>query len=476
MKIIFLIISFLSLFWLSYGNEINSNNLTWWNIKCQNLNKKYTINWPEIIKNNINTIYNVKWIKNINWEIIKNKKIILTEKWTNFKHNFIIPWNIILQANFNTWNCNVVINKNIHIYKTIIISILEKENDIVSSLNLDKKNIYLKTIKNDKIEKNKDYVKLADYLIIDQNFVINFFSKNKYKDINFKNKNIILLIWSFKWFFSKLIIPYVKNIYNDNIYIYDSDSYLNIINNIYQWNKLDKKKLLSTSNIWNSFLFPLSYFVNKLISVWLDIKILWIVLSILFWTIIIAFFRQIIWFSVFGVYTPLLFTISIIIFWYKIVLLFFIISIVALLSTHFITQKIYILYSSKISLNYILYTILSIITFWILIKYNLLNLININSSIILLYFIMPWLAKNIIKWENFFSKSSLFMLSEFIIIVWILLLILKITFLKYILIAYPDILWILIIIIILIGRFTWLQLLEYIRFYPLFKKGNFEEE
>jgi hypothetical protein len=121
--------------------------------------------------------------------------------------------------------------------------------------------------------------------------------------------------------------------------------------------------------------------------------------------LIIAIFRQIIGFSVFGVYTPLLFALLLVVFGYKITLLLFVASILANIVTYFITKKIYILYSSKISLNYIVYTVLTIIGAGILASYNLLDLTVLNLSVVLLFFILPVLTKNIVKEDtNIFSK------------------------------------------------------------------------
>jgi hypothetical protein len=48
-------------------------------------------------------------------------------------------------------------------------------------------------------------------------------------------------------------------------------------------------------------------------------------------------------------------------------------------------------------------------------------------------------------------------------------------FLKYLMLSYPELIVIVFVINIVVWRFTWLQLLEYLRFMPLIKK-NFEAE
>jgi hypothetical protein len=95
----------------------------------------------------------------------------------------------------------------------------------------------------------------------------------------------------------------------------------------------------------------------------------------------------------------------------------------------------------------------------------------------LLFMILPSLTKNLIKEDTqIFSKGFAIFIWEFVLITGFLLWLFHIDILKYTLIAYPDLLWLMMLFAILIGRFTWLQLLEYIRFAPLIKKSLYEEE
>jgi len=194
-----------------------------------------------------------------------------------------------------------------------------------------------------------------------------------------------------------------------------------------------------------------------------------------FWTLIIAFFRQVIGFSVFWVYSPLIFSVLIVVFWYKVVLLLFVLSLLASIITHIITCRLYVLHSSKISLNYIIYAIITI--FFMGLFFEKIDFSEVNLSIAVLFVIFPYLTKNLVKEDTkFLSKSFLLFILEFVIITVFLLILFKISLIKNILIAYPDLLWVLLILAILIGRFTWLQLFEYIRFAPLIKKSLYEEE
>ena len=169
------------------------------------------------------------------------------------------------------------------------------------------------------------------------------------------------------------------------------------------------------------------------------------------------------------------FSVLIVVFGYKITLLLFVLSLLASIITHIITSKFYVLYSSKISLNYIVYAIITIFLIGFLL--NHIDFSTINLSIVVLFIIFPYLTKNLIREDTkFLSKGFLIFILEFVMITAFLLILFKISLIKNILIAYPDLLWVLLILAILIGRFTWLQLFEYIRFAPLIKKSLYEEE
>jgi len=431
----------------------------------------YKIIWPNYTKIDIENTYKINsFVGKVSWYIIKNNKPVVTYQWDKLSYIFQKPWKVVVKADFSLSWCNYSLNKPVFVYKKILLAIWNYKK-IISALNLANENILFTGSTFDNIDEN--ILKISDYVFIPQETVLLFLEKHK-KDLN--NKSIILLISSFKGFYSKLIIPYIKDLKNTKVYIYDQKDFLNIIYDIYQNKKLSDANLVSLKSNSKTYL-PLSYFVNKLIQKWISIDLIWIVLVAVFWTILIAFFRQIIWFSVFGVYTPLIFSILIVIFGWKLTLSLFFLSILANIVTYFITRKIYVLYSSKISLNYIIYTILSIIFIGVLFSYDYIDFRGIWNWVVLLFIILPLLTKNLIKEDTkIFSKAFLIFVIEFIFITSILLFLFSINILKYILVAYPDLLWLCLLIVILIGRFTWLQLLEYIRFAPLIKKNLYEEE
>lgn len=446
-------------------------------ISCEDTMQQFEISWPDSIKVWHSTNFSVQEEKNIFWNIFREWKLVLESRWKILSYSFALPWEVLLQAKFEKNWCDIVLSKKLYIYKNIIVSVVDKDVSFVSTLWLKDKDIFYKNYTLEELYQNPLIIDVADYFILWQDYVIKFLIYFWENSIPNYDKTFVFLVWSVKWFFSKLIIPYVKWLNENNLYVYDSDSFFDLFDKIYQWENLDKRKLLSISNVSDKIYFPLSYFVNKLIEFGLDIQILWTMFLVVFWTLVVAFFRQIIWFSVFWVYTPLLFSILFSIYGFEVSLILFLISVCASILTNIFTKKVYILSSAKIALTYIFYMILSVLVIWFLTNYYLLNLSFVNSSAILYFFVMPLVTKSLIR-ENtkLFSKTFLLFILEFLFVSFVIIQILNFEFLKYILIAYPDILWIFIISAIFIGRFSGLQVLEYIRFAPLLKKHFQEEE
>ena len=459
---------FLLIFVPFFSLANTGNNLTW----CNQYLKELQIQWPSVTRIDYPVIYKVPWVSNIDWQIKKQDNVVITSAGNSFSYSFKQPGSIEIDALFKYKNCDLKLTKQVDIYKQILVSINTK-NEFLDALPLKEKNILIKNIDLENLT-GFYYIKVANWLFVPSDYIIEFFTKVPAKFLD--NKNIVLLVSSFKDFYKKVVIPYIKDLSNTKVYLYDKKDFLNIISKIYQQEPLDSWNLVNINYQWTTYL-PLSYFVNKLIEYWINLQILGIVLVAVFGTLIIAFFRQIIWFSVFGVYTPLIFSVLIVVFGYKLTLLLFVLSLIANIITYLITRKFYVLYSSKISLNYIVYTIVTIIATWLLASYNLFEFHNMSLSIVLLFMILPSLTKNLIKEDTqIFSKGFAIFIWEFVLITGFLLWLFHIDILKYTLIAYPDLLWLMMLFAILIGRFTWLQLLEYIRFAPLIKKSLYEEE
>jgi hypothetical protein len=248
-------------------------------------------------------------------------------------------------------------------------------------------------------------------------------------------------------------------------------SSMDMINNpIYKINEI------SFSEEKNPYLF-LTNFINKIISSWFPISILWIILSLWVSVTVINFIRQFIWISIFNLYYPILFAISIYLFSFEISFILFIASLFAMYIMKWIYSQFHFLLNTKLTLFFILYMITVIVFIWILDTYEWVEFINLKSQLIIFPFIIiPMITYKVFYEENkIFSLRFFMYIGEFTFVTFISNYTIQSNYIQNILLSYPEILIWIFFLNLIIWKFTGLQLLEYIRFLPLIKK-NFQQE
>ncbi len=494
---------FIFFIWFSFAQE---SNLSWnENIFC--IQDKYEIKWDFDIKvwNSIELFPQIKQEilvdseKTIVYKLYDNSKIIETYTWLKYIHKFISPWSFLLNINIKQSNwCEYNIENNINIYKKIYIYIWDqlddfnlwfddsfyKQNILFKKIFLDSNSSFKDNFLQD-IDNNFIYFKNVDKIIINSSE----FSKilevlwkfSKLYSINLKDKSIYVVETINKHLFRTIILKYLKLIWIEKIYHIDWDMFLNFLRDISFDKKIENISILSVSlsDISQPYYF-LSYIVDFLIYNDISISFLWFILSLSVCVLIISIFRQIIWFSVFGVYGPVLFSMNMFFVWIKFSIIVLLIAFLATFLIRYFTNKIYLLYSAKISMLFIVYLMCFIFMIWVD-KYFWFNMIDysiFSNSLIIFPIILMIIVSNKILWEWFSFKSSAWWFSfiEFIIVSLIIYMIMSWISFQYFLITYPSIMFFILFMNVLVWRFSWLQLLEYIRFWPLIRKQYEEEE
>jgi hypothetical protein len=176
----------------------------------------------------------------------------------------------------------------------------------------------------------------------------------------------------------------------------------------------------------------------------------------------------------------LLFGLSIAVLWVKSSIIFFVIAIIATLITRLITKRLYLLNSAKLSLLLSIYFLTTILILWLnsVLNLNILWYQIFSNTYVIFPILFLIFATDKVFWEwyKLFSKQQIVSLLEFIVISTVVVLIINSVWLRLILLSYPEIIILLIIAIIIVGRFTGLQLFEYFRFSPILKDGDWGEE
>jgi hypothetical protein len=194
----------------------------------------------------------------------------------------------------------------------------------------------------------------------------------------------------------------------------------------------------------------------------------------------ISVLRQVVGFAVFGIYTPLLFAVSLSVLGIPLSLFLILIWFLAKMIVKLFTKRMYLLHNAKTSLLIILYFFILLLTLWFNSIFSL-KIIDItifsNGFVILpLLFTIIISDKVFNEWFKIFSAWRRVAFAEFLIVSFAVYGLFYRTGLKHLLLAFPELLILIFLLNIAIGRFTGLQLLEYFRFMPLLKNSSGTEE
>lgn len=386
-------------------------------------------------------------------------------------------------------------------YKNTIIYIWEQweEFDLGFQQNFDKQKILLQEIfvsdnKNFseeeismKIKDNLTDIQASNTLIINTSkfdVLLQILWKLHVTDnLNLQDKTIYLVTNSNKFFLKRMLAKYIKPIDITTIYTLSDDKLLNFLST------LSLGKITNHENYITPFslsfqespkYLAISYLVDRLIYHGFPVELITMFLVLSFGTLLISIFRQIVGFSVFGIYSPLLFAVSMSILWVQFSLALLGIWLLTKLFMRIFTKRVYLLHNAKSALLIILYFVLLLFFFWINTAFWL-HWIDINmltNSYIIFPMIFIILVSDKVFNEGFklFSAGRRVAFSEFIIVSFAVYGLFYRTGLKHLLLAFPELLILIFFLNIAVWRFTGLQLLEYFRFMPLLKNSSWTEE
>jgi PKD repeat protein len=237
----------------------------------------------------------------------------------------------------------------------------------------------------------------------------------------------------------------------------------------YEYIRLDKKT--GKLRPWNF----MSYFVNSLINQGIPDNTIALLLLLPVIATIIAFMKQVVGITTFGIYTPSIITLSFLIIGLPagLLTLFAAISIGALGRP--ILKKVRMLFIPKMA---IIITLVSLSLFLILILSTYLNLFNTEflSLAIFPMLILSTLVEKFIsvKTEKGLSSAAVLMAETVFVAIIAYFIVggeinlgimyIKFEFIKNLMITYPEIIFLLLIINVLLGKWSGLRLLERIRF------------
>ncbi len=239
---------------------------------------------------------------------------------------------------------------------------------------------------------------------------------------------------------------------------------------------MDLEKEVETNNysytpiIENTTIAPaffISKFVNDLSNNWVNLSDIYIILLLPLFLTIVWIAKHLIWLSTLWSIIPVFITLLYIQVWIPFTLWLMCFLIVCnILISRFIS-KYTLLYTPKVTFITIINVLVFILFYQALQYFNILS-ININNILyIILFFIVAEKLITIITSKEFreYKKS----LTGTLIVSLICYLIYNINSILVFLMAYPELIIVLVPINFLLGRFTWLRITEYLRFREIVK-------
>lgn len=142
-----------------------------------------------------------------------------------------------------------------------------------------------------------------------------------------------------------------------------------------------------------------------------------------------------------------------------------------------LTKKLYLLSGAKTALIWWIYAIICLIGYYWIITYEFTELQMIDPWMLLYVIMILYVCMSIFRSPSLMLKKKRWIWSiQFILVMYSVVLVFESEVVFDFLLTFPDSIWIILICIVVAGRFTGLQLTEYARFMPLISHLTQEEE
>lgn len=332
-----------------------------------------------------------------------------------------------------------------------------------------------------------DTIRQSNTIIINTNNFDGIFQilgkMNTNANIGLKGKTIYLVTDINKNFLKRTLAKYIKLVGVEKIYTLPQDELLNFMTALSFEKKITDQTYITNFSLTfqeTPKLLLISYLIDNLISNWFPIDLIAIILLLSIGALVVSIFRQVIGFSSFGIYSPILFALSIAALGIPISLLLLLIWAIAKIITSFFCKKIYLLHNAKTTMLIILYFLflITVVSLDSIFKTNLVD-IDIFTTVFSLFpivFIIIVTDKVFNEGFKIFNWWWVLSFGEFLVISFVVRWLLNRIWLKHLLLSYPEIIILILILNIFIGRFTGLQVLEYFRFMPMISRHLDGEE
>jgi hypothetical protein len=416
-----------------------------------------------------------------------------------FAYNFSQPWDYRLAyEQVYEDDCRYVASKNLRVYTTMITYIWPRSDEIsLGRDSLANDTTYIHEILVDDMSSVRGeqftallveqsyFITYAHTLLVDWEVVWPLFDRlSTLKQVTWLALDADLYVLSTmnQSAFRRMIATYRDVLWVDKMYVVWKQFVWSLVTSLLLDKNPQGLNFVKTYTVWlgsSNKLMVVSYLVDYLLYHDFPLWALLFILILPVLVLLISIFRQVIGLSVFGVFYPVFFAFSLHILGVWPTMLFLIWAFITTLIVGYFTKRIYLLHSAKVSLLVVFYCLITLCLLWLTHRFTI---VPIDYSLFQnYYFLFPYLMILLVGNRIFTEQFYLFDagwrigLIEFMIISWIIYRCISSPLIQNTILGFPEIALLSLFVIILVWRFTWLQLLEYVRFMPLIKH-YFEEE
>lgn len=416
----------------------------------------------------------------IQYDVIANNKAINRFYEDQLIYNFKQSGKYQIQATIRHPQCTYKITKDINTFSTLYTRVGNEPTSTAKSLvtNIEQKDIGFGIITISKqenlsqgIKDNQQIIKDSEAIIIDYNNYNDIF-KAMQSIIQEKEtqKDIIIVSSTAKQITKKILAPVLKESHLTKIYLLSEAELANVMVELsIEQTPTYKQFLISYEWIW--FITSLSSIIDNLIYQGFPIELMSMLLALTLAIALIVFRKQVLWFNAFGLYYPLLFALYLHLLGPKTAIALLLIAMLAQLIIGFINKKITLLVSAKLWATLILYFVASIVA--LRISKKLFNrpesFVTFSQDLFIIAYITTPLIANKIGNKIHKIKTTTKSMIQFFILSRLVYSIFHNTNIQHTMLIQPLYILLTIIVVISIGRYTWLQLTEVFRFSQLIK-------
>lgn len=411
-----------------------------------------------------------------------------------FYYAFPKIWNYTIKSNINYGSCSYELQKEIKVFERAISYFGAYHEDLNYDMinNIEQQWIHLYTVVlasqqqfqdklSDNIQQHIPYIQSSKDIYINLENYGNIFSllsdiEASY-DIDMNQKNIFIISETNKSIVKKLLASLLKQTGIVSIFVINPGEFESMLLKVsigqapYTENFLANAAVQFSSN---NFSYTLSQVIDYLVFHGFPVKTVSLLLALTLAILIVVFCKQVVGLSSFGVYYPILFALSLHTVGLKTSIGLLLVAFLASFLVKVILKNVTVLVSAKLSLYLIAYIILLFIG---LALYQLLwlpqnnFLVFSNPMVLIVVIVVLMVGKKI--WNKTFPLKSLAWRKtflRFLLLSAILYGVISSENIQHYLLLHPWIVIAIGIATLLIGKYTGLQLVEYIRFWPLVKK------